>query len=134
MDRRGPWYRSPSGRTLQMDPPEGGKYPEEFLCPFRGCVTKVTRGEECAKHIQDAGYPKKDNDKNWVCRGDDKAFTTLDGLRSHINTVHLPKRFVCNSCIYKTNVGGAFISSHKEVPRPHSDRFDRRSKFAQSSF
>lgn len=34
---------------------------------------------------------------------DDKRFTSLNGLRLHINTVHLPKRLRCVECEYATN-------------------------------
>ena len=34
---------------------------------------------------------------------DDKRFTALDGLRLHINTVHLPKRLSCVEYEYATN-------------------------------
>ena len=34
---------------------------------------------------------------------DDKRFASLDGLRLHINTVHLPKRLSCVKCEYATN-------------------------------
>ena len=34
---------------------------------------------------------------------DDKKFTSLDGLRLHIDTTHLPKRLRCEECNYKTN-------------------------------
>ena len=34
---------------------------------------------------------------------DDKRFTSLDGLRLHIDTAHLPKRLRCEDCDYKTN-------------------------------
>lgn len=28
-----------------------------------------THGEECTEHVIRAGHPKKDGQKNWVCRG-----------------------------------------------------------------
>lgn len=34
---------------------------------------------------------------------DDKRFTSLNGLRLHINTVHLPKHLRCVECEYATN-------------------------------
>ena len=45
--------------------------------------------------------------------GDGKAFPSLDGLRSHINAIHLPKRFLCTDCDYKTNVGGHLLRHMK---------------------
>ncbi|KAJ7381284.1 hypothetical protein OS493_001402 [Desmophyllum pertusum] len=39
-------------------PPEGYNFPNEFLCPFRGCDTNVTSGEQCSQHVKQAGHPR----------------------------------------------------------------------------
>ena len=45
--------------------------------------------------------------------GDGKSFTSLDGLRSHINTSHLPKRHECQDCAYKTNCA-SHLKRHRD--------------------
>ena len=45
--------------------------------------------------------------------GDGKSFTPLDGLRSHINTSHPPKRNECQDCPYKTNCSG-HLKRHRD--------------------
>ena len=35
-----------------------------------------------------------------------KAFPSLDRLRNHINSCHMPKRFECEMCTYKSSQGG----------------------------
>ena len=53
--------------------------------------------------------------------GDGKSFTSLDGLRSHINTSHLPKRHECQDCAYKTNCA-SHLKRHRDIKR-HRDRW-----------
>ena len=45
--------------------------------------------------------------------GDGKSFTSLDGLRSHINKSHLPKRHECQDCAYKTNYA-SHLKRHRD--------------------
>ena len=44
--------------------------------------------------------------------GDNNSFPSLNGLRNHINSCHLPKRFTCELCTYKTNLGGHLTRHH----------------------
>ncbi len=48
--------------------------------------------------------------------GDGKGFPSLDGLRNHINTCHMPKKFACSKCAYPTNQGGHLL---RHVKRRH---------------
>ncbi|KAJ7384135.1 Zinc finger and BTB domain-containing protein 8A [Desmophyllum pertusum] len=117
-------WEGEGGRPLHLDPrsrwipPDGSTFSSHFKCPFRGCEMEVQTATTLEKHVREMGHPKtkQGSQKNWICRADNKAFPSLDGLRNHLNSCHLPKRFVCDQCPYKTNQGG-HLSRH--VRRNH---------------
>ena len=46
---------------------------------------------------------------------ENKAFSSLDGLRNHINSCHMPKRFECEMCTYKSSQGGHLQRNRRMV-------------------
>ncbi|CAH3162817.1 unnamed protein product [Porites evermanni] len=106
-------------------PPEGDSYPEQFNCPFRGCESTFASADECDNHVTLIQHSKQKvgNDKNWICRADQKSFHSLDCLRAHINKCHLPKRFHCDRCHYKTNQTG-HLKRHRTNVHGLSDHLE----------
>ncbi|KAJ7381219.1 hypothetical protein OS493_001335 [Desmophyllum pertusum] len=68
--------------------------PDGFF--LKGGVTQTSQAaNSVSSNVKQAGHPRRcaGEDKDWICRGDENAFHSLDGLRTHINATHLPKRF-----------------------------------------